>query len=148
MSKEYLDSMSYFENCELLISIPVLLVRHFQDCVKFFSKEILLMPLSTIGKITYYAIRIKFQVRDSPHVHSFIWILNPPKHSEETLGTHIEFIDNAIHANLLTPDDDPFLYELVNQYQTQKHSESCRKYKNKLCRSGFGKFLTEKIIIA
>ena len=47
-----------------------------------------------------------------------------------------------------TPDDDPALYESVNQYQTNKHSKSYRKYKNKLCRYGFGKFITEKIIIA
>ena len=40
------------------------------------------------------------------------------------------------------------LYELVNQYQTHKHSKSCRKYKNKLCRYEFGKFFTEKKIIA
>ena len=79
------------------------------------------MSLSTIGKVTYYAIRIEFQVRGL-HVHSFtwifmdffykkkkksfIWIKNPPKLSEEILGTYIEFIDNTIHANLPAPDDD------------------------------------------
>ena len=52
----------------------------------------------------------------SPHVHSFIWLLNLPKLSEETLGTYIEFIDNTIHTNLPASDDDPVLYELVNQY--------------------------------
>ena len=41
-------------------------------------------------------------------------------------------------------DDDPVLYELVKQYQTHKHSKSCIKYKNKLCRYGFGKFFKEK----
>ena len=46
------------------------------------------------------------------------------------------------------PDDDPVLYELVNQYQIHKHSKSCRKYKNKLSRYGFGKFFTEKTIVA
>ena len=52
----------------------------------------------------------------SPHVHSFIWLLNLPKLSEETLGTYIEFIGNTIHANFPASDDDPVLYELVNQY--------------------------------
>ena len=79
------------------------------------------MPLGTIGKVTYYAIRIEFQVRGSPHAHSFIWNLNSPKLSKEILGTYIEFIDNTIQANLPAPDDDPVLYELVNQYQTHKH---------------------------
>ena len=70
----------------------------------------------------------------SPQFQSFIWILNLPKLSKETLGTHIEFIDNTIHANLFAPDDDPALFESVNQYQTHKFSKSYRKYKNKLCR--------------
>ena len=48
------------------------------------------------------------------------------KLSEETLGKYIEFIRNTIHANLPAPDDDPVLYELVNQYQTHKHSKGCR----------------------
>ena len=66
-----------------------------------------------MGKFTYYAIRIEFQVHGSPHVHSFIWILNPPKLSEETLGMYIEFIDNTIHAHLPAPDDNPVLYLLM-----------------------------------
>ena len=120
--------MNYFQKCELLNSNPVLLARHFQHCVETIFKEILLIPLSTIGKVTYYTIRIEFQVCDLPHVHSFITILNPPKLSEETLGTYIDFIESTIHANLPTPDNDPVLYELVNQYQTHQHSKSCRKY--------------------
>ena len=55
-------------------------------------------------------------MRGSPHVRCFIWLLNLPKLSEETLGTYIEFIDNTIHTNLPASDDDPVLYELVNQY--------------------------------
>ena len=38
--------------------------------------------MNTIGKVTNYAIRIEFQVRGLPHVHSYIWIVNPPKLSE------------------------------------------------------------------
>ena len=49
------------------------------------------------------------------------------KLSEETLGKYIEFICNTTHADLPAPDDYPVLYELVNQYQTHKHSKSCRK---------------------
>ena len=71
--------MFYFQNCELLNSNPVLLARHFELRVETFLKEILLIPLSTIRKVTYYAIRIECQVRGSPHVHSCIWNPNPPK---------------------------------------------------------------------
>ena len=72
MSKEHLESMNYFEKCELLNSNPVLHARHFQHRVETFFKEILFIPLSTIGKVTYHAIRIEFQVCGSLHVHSFI----------------------------------------------------------------------------
>ena len=32
-----------------------------------------------LGKFQYHAIRVEFQVRESPHIHSFISILNAPK---------------------------------------------------------------------
>ena len=33
----------------------------------------------SLGKTQYYAIRVELQVRGSPHINSFIWILNAPK---------------------------------------------------------------------
>ena len=89
LSKEHLESMNFFKKCELLNSNPALHARHFQHCVEIFFKEILFIPVSTIGKVTYHAIRIVFQVCGSLHVRSFIWILNLPKRSEESLGTYI-----------------------------------------------------------
>ena len=71
-----------------------------------------------------------------------------PKLSEKILGTYIDVIDNATHPNLSAPDDAPVLCELVNQYQTHKHLKCCRKYRNKLCKFGFGKIFKEKTIIA
>ena len=38
-SKEYLESMNYFEKYELLNSNPVLLARHFSTVLKLFSKK-------------------------------------------------------------------------------------------------------------
>ena len=92
LPKEYLESMNYFEKCELLNRSPLLLAHHFQHRVEIFFKEILLIPSSTIGKVTYYAIRIEFQVCGSPHVHSLTWVPNSLEFSEKTLGTYIEFI--------------------------------------------------------
>ena len=40
------------------------------------------------------------------------------------------------------------LYELVRTYQIHSHSKSCRKYKNIDCRYSFGRFFTDKTIIA
>ena len=45
----------------------------------------LLTPLISIGKVTYYAIRIEFQVWGLHHIHSFIWILNLLKLNKEAM---------------------------------------------------------------
>ena len=55
---------------------PVLVARHFQYKVEVFFKEITLGD--PLGKTKYYAMRIEFQERGSPYVHSFIWIFNVP----------------------------------------------------------------------
>ena len=48
------------------------------------------------------------------------------------------------------PDKDiePELYEMVKTYQIHSHSKSCLKYKNIDCRYSFGRFFTDKTIIA
>ena len=67
-SKQELNEMSYEERCNLLNSNPVLLARHFQYRVELFFKEIIVN--GPLGKVEYYAIRVEFQVRGSPHIHS------------------------------------------------------------------------------
>ena len=89
---------------------------------------------------------MELQVRGSPHVHSFIWILNPPKLSNETIGTFSKFIDQVIHVIILLQEADPSLYKLVKLYHFHKHSKCCGKYKNKLRRYGFGRFFKERTI--
>ena len=65
----------------MLNNNPVLVARHFQYKVELFFKEIIIdVPL---GKTKYYAISIEFQERGSPHVNSFIWILNAPNIQNE-----------------------------------------------------------------
>lgn len=74
LTDEDFDGMNYFDKCDLLNSSPVFLARHFQYHMEIFFKKIVLIPISTLGKVTYYAIIIEFLVRGSPHVHSFLWI--------------------------------------------------------------------------
>ena len=141
LPKEDLEDRNYFEKCELLYSSLALLSRCFQHRVEILFKKILLAPLAIFGKVAHYSIRMKFQVCGSPHVHSFIWILNPPKINNGTTGTHIKFIDQVTHVDLSSHIDDPSLYELVKLYQVHEHPKSCIKYENKSCRYGFGRFL-------
>ena len=108
LSDEELKNLSYHERCNLLNNNPVLVARHFQYKVEVFFKEIILD--GPLGK-TKYAIRIEFQKRGSPHVHSFIWIFNAPNIENE--ATYIEFIEKTINVQLPDHFNDPELFELV-----------------------------------
>ena len=61
----------------------------------------------SLGKTKYYAIRVEFQVRGSPHIYSFIWILNAPKLTLENIQEYTSWVDGIIRTNLpdapLTP---------------------------------------------
>ncbi len=48
------------------------------------------------------------------------------------------------------PDEqtDPELHDLVKTYQKHNHSKTCRKYKNVTCRFNFGKFFTNRTLVA
>ena len=70
-----IDRLSYHGRCDTFNKNSVLVARHFQFRVEMFFKDIFLD--APHGKTQYYAIRVTFQVRGSPHIHSFI--LNAPK---------------------------------------------------------------------
>lgn len=57
-------------------------------------------------------------------------------------------MDNVVHASLPDENIDPILYNLVRTYQLHRHSKTCRKYKNQVCRFRFGKFFSKRTIIA
>ena len=99
-----------------------------------------------MGKIKYYAIRIEFQERGSPHVHSFIWIFNAPNIQNET--AYVECIEKTINAQLPDRLKDLELFELVKTYQVHAHSRTCWKYNENECRFLYGQYFTEKSIIA
>ena len=67
---------------------PVLVARHFQHRVEAFFKVVVLN--GPLGKTRHYAIRVEFQVRGSPHIHLFIWILNAPKLSKEPKEEYVQ----------------------------------------------------------
>ena len=56
-----------------------------------FFKEIILD--GTLGKTKYYVIRIAFQVRGSPHIHSFLSIVDGCILSEKTIESYTEWLD-------------------------------------------------------
>ena len=78
-SDERVEALSYNERCSMLNLNPVIVAKHFQYRVETFFKEVLMSNANPIGKIVYYALRIEFQIRGSPHLHALIWTSDCPK---------------------------------------------------------------------
>ena len=113
--------MNYFDKTKILNSNPVLLARHFQYRVEVFFKEIVLD--GPLGKIKHYAIRVEFQVKGSPHIHSLVWVIGAPILSTTSEDEYVAFIDNIIKCELPNPQERSRLFELVRTYQTHSHSK-------------------------
>ena len=146
MTDDDIENLSYNDRCKILNSNPILLARQFQYRVENFFKEIVVD--GPLGKTIYFAIRVEFQQRGSPHIHSFLWILNAPFLSSDTIPAYKVFVDSVIKASLPENDEDPELFNLVKTYQIHTHTKSCKKYKNKKCRYNYGRFFTDETIIA
>ena len=114
LSDKDIDTLSYFDRCKILYSDPVLLARHFQYRVEVIFKEIVLD--GPIGKVKYYVIRVEFQFRGSPHVHSFVWIVNAPILTKDTKDQYNLFIDQRVKIYLPDPSETPELYNLMKSY--------------------------------
>ena len=125
---------------------PVLVVGHFQFIVEVLFKEIVLD--GPLGRTEYYEIRVEFQIRGSPHIHLLLWIVDAPVLTEETIELCAQWVDGIISAKLPDYNQDPELYELVKTYQFQRHLKTCRIYKNVGSRFLFGRFFSEKTIVA
>ena len=85
-----------------------------------------------LGKVRYHAIRVEFQVRGSPHIHSFLWIIDVPILSENNIDEYVHFVDSVVKAFVPDPHENSDLFHLVTTYQVHSHSKSCRKYKSYL----------------
>ena len=142
----HFSDLSYHERCSILNQNPVLVARHFQYRVEVFFK--LFIIDGPLGKTKHYAICVEFQIRGSPHIHSFIWIIGAPNLSSENIDEYTEWVDRHINAHLPEKDSHPELYELVKTNQIHHHSKSCRKYKNELCRFHFGRYFCDRTIVA
>ena len=141
-----IHSMNYFDKIRILNNNPILLARHFQYRVEVFFKEIVSdVPL---GKNKHYAISVEFQVKGSQHMHSLVCVTGAPIPSTISEDEYVAFIENIIKRELPNLQERSRLFELVRNYQTHSHSESCRKYKSIECRYSWGKYLTDHTIIA
>ncbi|OXA37426.1 ATP-dependent DNA helicase pfh1 [Folsomia candida] len=124
---------------ELLNSNPVAAARHFnlrtQELIKLLTTDV-----TIFGKpVVDYTFRVEFQDRGSPHLHSLIWVDNPPDFSS-TEG--IAFIDRNVSCRLEGTGMD----DIVRRYQWHKDTTTCFK-KGSECRFGFPRPLATKTTI-
>ena len=142
MSEKDIENLTDNEGCRLLNINPVLVARHFQYQVEVFFKEI--VADGSFGKSKYYAIRVEFQVRGSPHLHWFLWVANAPVLTSKSKEEYVAFVDQIVHA-FLSDRDDSEIHDLVKLYLFHKHSRTCKgKYKNEPCKFKFGKFFSKR----
>ena len=121
-SDDVIKNMTYQQRWNTLNKNPVLVAGHFQYRVEIFFKVIVLD--GPLGKTSYYAIHVEFQVRGSPHIHSFIWILNALNLSKETKDEYIQWIDSIIRTDMPNSVSDKELLELVKTFQVHRHSKT------------------------
>ena len=84
------EALSYIERCQMLNANPVVMAKHFQNRVETFFSEVLPSKSNPIGKVIYYALRIEFQMRGSPHLHALIWTADCPKLTCDTKDAYVE----------------------------------------------------------
>lgn len=75
--------------------------------------------------------RVDFLIKNglSAHIHSFIWVINAPKHSSENIDKYTDWLHGLTNADLLNPETDSWLFELVKTCQIhniQNHGESIK----------------------
>ena len=148
ITDEEIDNLSYNEKCSLLNLNPVIVAKHFQHKVETFFKDVLLSNAKPIGKIVYYALRIEFQMRGSPHLHSLVWTSDCPELKDGSEEAYIRYIDDHVQGNLPNRENDCEFHDLVKMYQKHTHSRSCKKYKNIPCRFNFGQFFTNETVVS
>ena len=134
LSVEEVLEFQWSERADLIRRDPVTCARYFDHRSKELFK-VLRSEVSPLGKLTDYYLRIEFQHRGSPHVHSLLWVQDAPKYGHNPLHEVIEFIDRTISCAL--PDETSMLTEEDIKLQRHKHTHTCYKKKSfRRCRFG------------
>ena len=148
LTTEQIESLTYNDRCKLLNSNPVIVAKHYQFRLETFFTEVLFSNEKPLGNILFYAIRIEFQMRGSPHAHALLLTSDCPVLTAQTKTDFVDYIDKHIQATLPNKHSNKELHDLVWTYQKHSHSKTCRKYKNLQSRFHFGQFFTERTIVA
>jgi hypothetical protein len=91
-------------------------------------RELLQKESCILGEVVDFFFVTKFQHRGSEHEHALIWIKNAPKFRVNSK----EEIENFVEKYIST--DKSLLPSTLQEAQTHKHSRTCRKKGQSICR--------------
>ena len=93
--------VSIVDRSKYLCQNPITGVQMFQHRLETFFSEYLLSETDPIGHITDYVIKIKFQMRGSPHTHCLLWVKDAPKIDKDPDDVVCAFTDKYITSMIL-----------------------------------------------
>ena len=131
LSEEEISSMTWEQNVKLIQKDPVTCSGYFDHGVQQFIKVILKSSHDFLGKITDYFYRVEFQQRGSPHIHMIVWVENAPKYNSSTNEEITTYVDKYLKCS----SDEAHLHDLI-QLQIHKHTRTCRRKADRICRFG------------
>ena len=135
-NKDYTDEevkqMTWQRKSELIQKDPVTCARNFEHMVQLFIHNFIKSSCHPIGEVVDFFYRVEFQQRGSPHIHGLFWIKNAPEYGKDSDDDIAKFVDKYISCKADSHD----LTELVN-LQRHKHSKTCRKRGQAVCRFNF-----------
>ena len=147
LTQKDVQQMSMKDRSTYIWQNPVTGVHMFQHRLEAFFSEYLLSDTHPLGHITDYVIKIKFQMRGSPHAHCLLCIKDASKIDKDPDDVVCAFIDKYITAVIppVTCQNEHQI-KLMNNLQIHTHSEYCCK--NKSCCFGFPKLPATKTLIS
>ena len=135
--KDYTDNeiqvMTWQKKSDLIKSDPVTCARNFEHMVQLFLRDILKSTLKPIGEIVDFFYRVEFQQRGSPHIHCLFWVKEAPQYGKNSNDDIAKFVDRYVACKA---DSEEIVGDLIN-LQRHKHSKTCKKQGQKICRFNF-----------
>ncbi|MCG7875518.1 MAG: AAA family ATPase [Candidatus Thiodiazotropha endolucinida] len=129
---EQIENLAWEQKIKLIQSDPVTCSRYFEHRVKEFINTVLKSEHNPLGKVVDYFFRVEFQQRGSPHIHMIVWVQNAPKFNVDSDAELAAYVDQYLKCSI----DNPNLSGLI-ELQIHKHSRTCRKRDDKICRFGY-----------
>ena len=139
VSLENVHTLSATERCRVVAENPVTVARHFSHRFAMFVKHVLKGTAKPISEVVDLFWRIEFQMRGSPHVHSFWWVKDAPStDTVERLQAVPEFVNRFLSTQI--PPEGSGCEELRSHVlctQMHRHKDTCFKGGKQRCRFDF-----------